>query len=105
LLPHTITLLLLMLNELLISIGNFVKEAVAVDRELVDDLLYDRLDLHERGHATSDLAVKRLGAHSQELVDADFAYILVVQESRKQPDIIEGYVLVELLDSCHELRP
>lgn len=69
----------LLFEELLVRIRDLVEESITVDRKRIDDALNYWLDLHKSKDTTSNLTVQRIGTDSQELNDADFSCLFLVE--------------------------
>jgi hypothetical protein len=65
---------------LLIEISNLIKELVAINSQLIDDLLKDRLNLHEGVEATAGLLAHDLLQGFDYINHGNLACILVIKE-------------------------
>ena len=89
-------------EQRIVFVGHFIEELICIDSQLVDDLLYDRLHLHEGVHAAAYLLVDQILENGDQLGDRYLACASLVEEGQHQTGLIEGDGLAETPDDLTE---
>lgn len=93
----------LVLKPQLIHVCDIIKEAVTVDREVVDDLLDDWLHLQEGKDSASDVLIHDFQDAAEELLGLNAVSFPVIKERGENTDVSQGHVFDKVLDDVGEL--
>ena len=93
-----------LLEQSIVFVGHFIEKLICIDSQLIDDLLYDRLHLHESVHATAYLLVDQILENGDQLGNRYLARAPLVEEREHQTSLIEGNCFAQTPDNLTEFR-
>ena len=87
----------------MVFVSHLVEELVAVNRELINYAMNDRLDLHKSIYASTDLLVQDFLHNTDEFEYANFASISVIKECANDTEALERNAFSEIVQDVDEL--
>jgi len=72
----------------MVLVCDLVKESVTVNRQLIDDLVDNRLNLKLRENATSNALIEKFAADAAQLHRGDPANVAIIEELGDDADVL-----------------
>jgi len=98
-------LFLLFLIVLLVQISHLIEELVTVNRQLIDYLCEDRLDLHEGVETSAGLRVENVLNGFDDVEHRDLSGVFIVEEGHQGSCLVEGEVAFQTPQGHAEVLP
>ena len=87
----------------MVFVSHLIEELVAVNRELINYSMNDRLNLHKSIYASTDLLVQDFLHNTDEFEYTNFASISLIKECANDTEALERNAFSEIVQDADEL--